>query len=57
MTCEICDKGFITQLQFENSEENSEKIFCSNALCWFNQTITTPIGSSVIEVTPIMVNN
>lgn len=58
VTCKNCDKGFITELQFESfdKKETSKKIFCSNALCWFNKTRTKVIGSSVIEVTPMVIN-
>lgn len=57
--CMMCKKGFITEMHFESFDktETSEKVFCSNALCWFNQTRTHVIGTSVIEVTPMVMDN
>jgi len=56
--CNKCSKGFVTKLEFESLDGSvsSKKIYCSNALCNENKTITYPIGSSVIE-SNLMVEN
>lgn len=57
--CNKCKKGFITELNFNSVDESvsSQKFFCSNAMCWYNETSTSIFKTNVIDVIVKGVNN